>query len=143
MDALSAHLEHKMIFMPPQFYILSTLADILNGSKTTTEQIEQVKKLSQGGFGRLTINPRGIGKSSDGRTILAYEGDEARGGVKGRMHRALVQFEKAVRLSFLLASGSEDLILLQTPSQITLVRNFDIFEDIDRTTFGGTPTSKL
>ena len=130
--------------MPPQFYILSTLADILKGSKTTAEQIEQVRRLSQGAFGRLTINPRGVGKSSDGRTILAYEGDEARGGVKGRMHRALVQFEKAVRLCFsLVASGSEDLILLQTPSQVTLVRNFDIFEDIDPATFGGTPTCKL
>ena len=132
-----------MVFMPPQFYILSTLADVLKGSKTTAEQIEQVERLSQGAFGRLTINPRGVGKSSDGRTILAYEGDEARGGVKGRMHRALVQFEKTVRPFLLTTSSSEDLTLLQTPSQVTLVRNFNIFKDIDPATFGGTPTSKL
>lgn len=133
--------------MPPQFYILSTLADILKGSETTAEQKEQLEILSAGAFGRLTINPRGIGKTEDGRTILAYEGDESRGGVKGRLHRALVRFEKAVRRPVLLEARVQELNnpLRQSPTQVTLVRNFDIFKDIDHVTFrvGTAPTPKL
>ncbi|KAF6764022.1 hypothetical protein DFP72DRAFT_874045 [Ephemerocybe angulata] len=89
-DAIAASKAHKMNFMPPQYYILSTLADILKGTTNTAEQRDQVKKLSQGAFGKLVINPLGVGRTDDGRTILAYEGDETRGG-----------FEKGVRLSLL------------------------------------------
>ena len=91
-EALEEHKSQKMRFMPPQFYILSTLAEILKGSVNTAEQREQVAALSGGAFGRLVINPLAIGKDDTGRQILAYEGDEGRGGPKGRLHRAFVQF---------------------------------------------------
>lgn len=91
-EALEEHKAQKMRFMPPQFYILSTLAEILKGSVNTAEQREQVEALSGGAFGKLVINPLGIGKDDTGRQILAYEGDEGRGGPKGRLHRAFVQF---------------------------------------------------
>ncbi|RXW22313.1 hypothetical protein EST38_g3536 [Candolleomyces aberdarensis] len=123
-EALEEHKAQKMSFMPPQFYILSTLAEILKGSVNTAEQREQVEALSGGAFGKLVINPLAIGKDDTGRQILAYEGDEGRGGPKGRLHRAMVQFGKG------------------TVAQITLVRNFDIFKDIEPATFN-TPSSKL
>lgn len=123
-DAIAASKAHKMNFMPPQYYILSTLADILKGTTNTAEQRDQVKKLSQGAFGKLVINPLGVGRTDDGRTILAYEGDETRGGVRGRLHRGLVKFEKG------------------TPAEISLVRNFDIFSDIDPAAFS-IPLAKL
>lgn len=113
-DAMAANKAHTMVFMPPQFYILSTLADILKGEKNTAEQREQVKKLSHGAFGQQHIRPVGAGKDEVGRSILAYEGDELRGGAKGRRHRALVLFNKG------------------TPAEITIDRNFDVsrMEDV-------------
>lgn len=82
--------------MPPQYYILSTLADILQGSRNTPEQRAKVEALSSGLFGSMVINPRAIGKDENGRTILTYEGDELRGGSKGRLHRALVKLNDSV-----------------------------------------------
>lgn len=77
--------------MPPQYYILSTLADILQGPTNTLTQRERVQTLSTGLFGRMVITPQRSGDDRMGRTILAYEGDETRGGSKGRLHRALVK----------------------------------------------------
>lgn len=99
-QALDECREGKVSFMPPQFYLLSTLADILQGSKNTPEQRSQVEKLSNGLFGRMIINPRPIGQDSDGRTILTYEGDETRGGSVGRLHRALLKMQGGVSHSF-------------------------------------------
>lgn len=84
--------------MPPQFYLLSTLAHILHGPETTPYQISRVRELSAGNFGRLVLHPGphpgGRVEDQDGRTILTFEGDESRGGSKGRLHRALVKFDK-------------------------------------------------
>lgn len=48
-------------------------------------------------FGHMVINPRRLplrAEDAEGRTILTYEGDETRGGSKGRLHRAYVKFGK-------------------------------------------------
>ena len=80
--------------MPPQFYLVSTLATILRSNRSTPAEREQVKALSSGAFGRMVINPRPLtsGGIPDGWTVLTYEGDEARGGRKGRLHRSVVRF---------------------------------------------------
>ncbi|EAU82378.2 hypothetical protein CC1G_06688 [Coprinopsis cinerea okayama7 len=112
-EAIADSKAGKINFMPPQFYILSTLSDILKGNENTAEQRAQVQALSSSPFGALTINPVAVGKDEKGRTILGYEGDESRGGVKGRLHRAYLKMPKGAA------------------QEITLVRNFDIFRDID------------
>lgn len=94
--ALAECNEGKITFMPPQFYIITTLASILRGAKNTAAQRATVQQLSQGAFGQMVINPRRLKEpDSEGRAILTYEGDETRGGSKGRLHRALVRLDKA------------------------------------------------
>ena len=94
-DALAEFQEGKILFMPPQAYILQTLAEILEGRTNTVTQREYVKALSRGIFGRMVINPRRLGEDEEGRTILTFEGDETRGGSKGRLHRVLARVGKA------------------------------------------------
>ena len=87
--------EGKLNFMPPQHYLLSTLADILKGPTNTLTQREKIQTLSRGLFGKMVINPQRY-KEDDGlgRVIFTYEGDETRGGSKGRLHRTLVKMTK-------------------------------------------------
>jgi len=97
--ALIEFREGKLSFMPPQYYLLSTLADILQGPTNTLPQREKVETLSSGLFGKMVVTPRRYYKKDDdddkmGRVILTYEGDETRGGSKGRLHRALVKMTK-------------------------------------------------
>ena len=81
--------------MPPQYYLLSTLADILQGPTNTLTQRERIQTLSRGLFGKMVITPQRYKKDDGmGRVILTYEGDETRGGPKGRLHRALVKMTK-------------------------------------------------
>jgi hypothetical protein len=88
--AIQAFRESKIQLMPPQYYILSTLYDILKGNKNTLLQRERLETLSRGAFGRMVINPVALPeRDAEGRVILAFEGDEARGGPKGRLHRVL------------------------------------------------------
>jgi len=108
--------------MPPQYYLLSTLADILQGPANTLAQRERVQTLSTGLFGRMVITPQRCGDDGMGRVILTYEGDETRGGSKGRLHRALVKM-------------TSDGIT----SEICLIRNFDIFSEIDPQAFSVPP----
>jgi hypothetical protein len=84
--------------MPPQHYILTTLADILVGRETTSRQRERVKQLSASAFGRMVIHPQAGKKDANGRTPLVYEGDEARGGPSGRLHRSLVLFSPETKV---------------------------------------------
>ncbi|KAF8163429.1 NUDIX hydrolase domain-like protein [Crassisporium funariophilum] len=111
--ALAECREGKISVMPPQYYILSTLSDILQGPVNTLDQRQKVETLSQGAFGNMVINPRRLGEDSEGRTILTYEGDETRGGSKGRLHRALVKIDGGVT------------------KEIHLVRNFDVYSEIE------------
>lgn len=113
-EALNEFRKGKISFMPPQFYIMSTLADILQGSANTREQRACVEALSGGLFGRMVINPLRLREDEDGRTILTYEGDESRGGPNGRLHRAFIKIGKA-----------------GAANEMSLVRNFDIFSEID------------
>jgi len=59
----------------------------------------------------------------EGRVIALYEGDEARGGPKGRLHRVLITPRK---------SGV---------FKVALMRNFDIFSEVEAHVPGG--SSKL
>ncbi|KAJ7681765.1 NUDIX hydrolase domain-like protein [Mycena rosella] len=116
----------QITIMPPQFYIVRTLAAILRGGATTAEQRARVEALARGAFGQLAFNPRRLGPpDAKGRVVLTYEGDHTRGGPAGRLHRALV----------LAGKGG-------VTSEITLERNFDIFTEIDVDTLSATP-SKL
>ncbi|KAI0306429.1 hypothetical protein B0F90DRAFT_1814330 [Multifurca ochricompacta] len=99
-EALTEHRAHKIILMPPQHYILSTLADILVGP---------------GAFGRMNFHPRAGQKDANGQTPLVYEGDEARGGPEGSLHRSLVLFDPDTKM----------------PTEVTLLRNLDIFSEVE------------
>jgi len=85
-EALAEHRSKKIALMPPQHYILTTLADLLVGR----QQRERVEQLSAGSFGRMVICPQAGKRDANGRTALVYEGDEARGGPRGRLHRSIV-----------------------------------------------------
>ena len=99
-DILQEVAEQRITLMPPQYYIVKTLAPLLEGRRTTGEQKVRVESMAKGSFGRLEINPMpmkmdtGDGEGWKGWSCLVYEGDEARGGVKGRRHRSLVKFAK-------------------------------------------------
>jgi hypothetical protein len=88
--------------MPPQFYLLTTVMEVLSDSPTRpSENTDRLKVLSRSAFGRMQINPSIIPHESDStKSYFVYEGDEGRGGPKGRRHRSLIQFdEKRVRPS--------------------------------------------
>lgn len=101
-EALREFREGKISFMPPQFYILTTLFDILQGSRNTEKQREKIESLSRGAFGRMVMNPRPRKPLDEdlaqGYSILTYEGDETRGGSKGRLHRAKLRVVDGVSL---------------------------------------------
>lgn len=96
LDALAEFRSSKIALMPPQYYLITTLASILHGREATLEQQARIRELAAGAFGSMVINPRGHpgGQDQDGRSVLTYEGDETRGGSKGRLHRSLVKFGK-------------------------------------------------
>ncbi|KAF9454613.1 hypothetical protein P691DRAFT_796156 [Macrolepiota fuliginosa MF-IS2] len=116
-EALREFREGKITFMPPQFYILTTLSDILLGSRNTEEQRAKAETLSRGAFGCMVMNPRPrkpIGDDlAQGYSILTYEGDETRGGSKGRLHRAKLRVVDGII------------------KEIILQRNFDIFSEVE------------
>jgi hypothetical protein len=87
--------------MPPQHYILTTLADLLPvGRQTTPQQRVRVEQLSAGAFGRMVICPQAGKRDANGRTPLVYEGDEARGGPRGRLHRSIVLFSPETKVGW-------------------------------------------
>jgi 8-oxo-dGTP pyrophosphatase MutT (NUDIX family) len=93
-DVLSQHRAGKVLLMPPQFYLLSLLDRILSGLELTASQTAVLRNLSQS-FGRRIFSPQFIGKPDEsGRGVLAYEGDEERGGKPGARHRSTVKIEK-------------------------------------------------
>ena len=102
-DALAEHRSKKIALMPPQHYILTTLADdLLVGRQTTPQQRERVERLSAGAFGRMVICPQVGKKDANGRTPLVYEGDEARGGPRGELHRSIVLFSPETKVGLVL-----------------------------------------
>ncbi|KAG6833657.1 hypothetical protein H0H87_002853 [Tephrocybe sp. NHM501043] len=118
-DALNEFRERKITFMPPQAYLLQTLSEILQGRVNTAAQRERVEVLSRGLFGRMVLNPLRLGSpDAEGKSILTYEGDETRGGSKGRLHRVIIKAGKG-----------------GITSEITLERNFDVFTEIEPQAF--------
>lgn len=107
--ALTETREGRLGLMPPQYYLISTLADILQGPTNTLTQRERVRTLAKGLFGRMIITPQRYGEDGMGRTILTYEGDETRGGSKGRLHRALVKMTTNSVCFFLNSMNSESI----------------------------------
>jgi len=75
--------------MPPQYYLISTLAEILSGHQNSEAQRTQVRQLSEGAFGQMVILPW-QSKLEDGRFLLAYEGDELVDGSLGARHRSII-----------------------------------------------------
>ncbi|KIJ69165.1 hypothetical protein HYDPIDRAFT_36251 [Hydnomerulius pinastri MD-312] len=112
----------RISLMPPQYYILETLRQMLPGDITTPEEREKIALLSRGPFGQLVINPMMYRDSALDKEFFVYEGDELRGGPSGRFHRAAVKRKGTVF------------------SEIDLQRNFDIFTE-DVSTVPGTPTN--
>ncbi|KAI0664698.1 hypothetical protein C8Q70DRAFT_7269 [Cubamyces menziesii] len=111
----------QISFFPPQFYLLTTLASILQGTQNTPDQRERVRTLAHGAFGRMVINPRplpGHDVKGTGYQVLTYEGDETRGGSPGRLHRSKVWFGPGGA-----AVG------------VALERNFDVFSEIEAHAF--------
>jgi hypothetical protein len=97
-DALAEYRAKKIALMPPQHYILTTLAELLVGRELTSRQRERVERLSAGAFGRMVVFPQAGKKDANGRTPLVYEGDEAREGPKGCLHRSLVLFSPETKV---------------------------------------------
>ncbi|KIK58202.1 hypothetical protein GYMLUDRAFT_45414 [Collybiopsis luxurians FD-317 M1] len=123
LDAIAEFNERKITMMPPQFYILHTLASILQSPKNTLQERLAAQTLSSGHFGQMTINPRRLYEpNEDGETVLTYEGDETRGGSAGRLHRAIVKMDKG---------GITKAIEFQ--------RNFDIYTEIEPHVFKASP----
>ncbi|KAF8330514.1 hypothetical protein F5887DRAFT_895542 [Amanita rubescens] len=117
-DALAEFHRKEITLMPPQYYILHTLSDILPRGINTQSQCEKVERLSRGAFGKLSFNPKHFppedGDADPKRMLLVYEGDETRGGPPGRLHRAFVKHDEH-----------------GVTREIELHRNFDIFKDIE------------
>ena len=89
-EALRAHRTKEMAFMPPQHYLINTLAEILSGDRNSEAQRTRIQQLSEGPFGGMVVLPR-QSKLGDGRVVLAYEGDELVGGSLGARHRSVIK----------------------------------------------------
>jgi len=111
---MKSFLRGEIKLMPPQFYLLTTVMEVLSDSPIRpSENTDRLKKLSRSAFGKMQISPSIIPHESDStKSYFVYEGDESRGGSKGRRHRSLVQFDEK-----------------RTIRSIQLQRNFDIFSD--------------
>ncbi|KAI0333560.1 hypothetical protein GY45DRAFT_1319527 [Cubamyces sp. BRFM 1775] len=120
-QALEEFNAKQISFFPPQFYLLTTLAGILQGTQNTPDQRERVRTLAHGAFGSMVINPRalpGHDVKGTGYQVLTYEGDETRGGSPGRLHRSKVWFGPGGA-----AVG------------VALERNFDVFSEVEAHAF--------
>ncbi|KIK98086.1 hypothetical protein PAXRUDRAFT_824271 [Paxillus rubicundulus Ve08.2h10] len=110
-DAVAEFRARHINLMPPQYYILETLRQLLPEHTSTPEQRERIALLSRGPFGQLVINPKSHRDPSSHKEFFVYEGDELRGGPTGRLHRAAVTRKGTVF------------------AEIELQRNFDIFTE--------------
>lgn len=126
-EALRAFRAKEMKFMPPQYYLLSTLADILSGNRNSEAQRVRVRKLSEGPFGRMVVLPR-QSKIGDGRVMLAYEGDEFVGGEAGARHRSTITPGPGGVSSKPRKGVNLGLMWAQIPTEIDLQRNIDVFK---------------
>ena len=90
-EALRLHRSKEMRFMPPQYYLISTLAEIMSGEQSLSRaQRGRVRQLSEGVFGTMVVLPRTF-KVGDGTVVFAYGGDELVGGPVGARHRSTIR----------------------------------------------------
>ena len=89
-EALRACRMKKIVLMPPQYYLINTLAEILTGDRNSEIQRARVREISEGAFGKMVILPR-HSKLEDGRVVFAYVGDEVVGGPVGARHRTVMR----------------------------------------------------
>ena len=91
---------------------METLRPILTGSTNTESQRNAIQMLSRGAFGRMVINPTSFRVNGGVDEAFVYEGDELRGGPKGRLHRAIVKRKGTVRHAFVvMLTGSLNHVL--------------------------------
>ena len=107
-ELFAAFRRGELALFPPQFYLLTTLGDLLTsmhqeghqGGGSNRTAVLRSRVGGGGGFGSRVFNPRPIGFTEEGgkgqRSILAYEGDELRGGKVGDRHRCLVLYQGRV-----------------------------------------------
>ncbi|KAH9950199.1 NUDIX hydrolase domain-like protein [Amylocystis lapponica] len=125
--ALAACAARTIALMPPQAYLLTTLAEVLRGDARTDAQCAQVRALARGAFGRMVLHARALAEhDARGRVVLTYEGDERRGGAPGRLHRSLVK----------LGPGG-------VVTEVEVQRNFDVFTEIEEHLFSKSVAAKL
>lgn len=132
-SVLTAHARGQVKLMPPQYYLLHTLACVLDPSTPGDfrSKIEDAQALARGAFGKQLLSPRGSGVLEDGRSILTLQGDEQRGGQQGRIHRIIARMPSK--------PGN-------TPENIEVAKNFDFFTEIEEHLHpkeGEMPTPKL
>jgi hypothetical protein len=77
---LSSFRNKEITLMPPQYYILTTLSQTFENADSKAACWESLKRLSEGNFGKMVINPVGLRHHNYPKmSYLTYEGDEARG----------------------------------------------------------------
>ncbi|KAI0337276.1 hypothetical protein BDW22DRAFT_1364363 [Trametopsis cervina] len=114
--ALREYESKQISLMPPQFYLLTTLAPLLTGNANAERQRARVETLARSAFGSLSIHPVSLKQGApDGWMHMVYEGDELHGGQKGCLHRSVVKVGKGGSIS-----------------EIILQRSFDVFGDLPR-----------
>ena len=98
-DLFAAFRRAEIALFPPQYYLLTTLGDILDSMRCVDNRTEALRTRI-GGFGSRPFNPRPIGFTEEGgagqRSILTYEGDELRGGKAQDRHRCLIRYQGRV-----------------------------------------------
>lgn len=109
-DALAAFRRAEIALFPPQYYLLTTLAGLLDSlhthprdrdpSPNPNRSRSEALRSAIGGFGSRQFNPRPMGFTHEGgigqRLLLTYEGDELRGGNARDRHRCLVRYQGPV-----------------------------------------------
>lgn len=108
-ELFAAFRKGELALFPPQVYLLTTLEELLTsmhqeghqgGGSNRTAVLRSRVGGGGGGFGSRLFNPRPIGFTEEGgkgqRSILAYEGDELRGGKAGDRHRCLILYQGRV-----------------------------------------------
>jgi hypothetical protein len=90
-DALAEFAAGRMSLFPPQFYLLSTLAEVLTGRDSTLSERDKIHALSKGAFGHMVVNPRFLPDNEQAQYVLTFEGDETHGGSNGRRQRILAK----------------------------------------------------
>ncbi|KAL7271437.1 hypothetical protein RUND412_005806 [Rhizina undulata] len=82
--ALNAAKRGEIVFFPPQFYLLSRMAEIFTsgpGGDLREKEDERIRlwKFASGGFGDMVIEPEAVKKLGGGRVVMGLNGGEGKG----------------------------------------------------------------